>query len=91
MQAYLEAWRYAKSRRPASTDERKSRTQTQEALIHFIDNWTCDEFVSFVQDCEDLVNGLVGQDDGLAEKCEQVGSGLTTAPVPSCPAHVCKA
>lgn len=52
------------------------QSKTQEALIHFIDNWTCDEFVGFVDDCEALVNGLVRQDDTIAEKCEQVSSDL---------------
>lgn len=28
--------------------------------------------MGFVDDCEELVNGLVKQDDAIAERCEQV-------------------
>lgn len=75
-QAYFEAWSYAKSHVPTTPPE--SLTETQRALEKFIDNWTCEEFVGFVDDCRDVVDGLEIEKDGeMASRCEQVGSPFT--------------
>ncbi|WVQ83539.1 hypothetical protein IAT38_005680 [Cryptococcus sp. DSM 104549] len=72
--AYLTAWRHAKSLRPASLLAPDANlTETQKALIKFVDNWTCDEFVEFVKECAEVVDGAgieVGSEIG--ERCEEV-------------------
>lgn len=74
-QAYLTAWTNAKSHRPNSPTPEKDQTQTHKALAEFMDNWTNDEFVGFVNDCEELVDGLIKSGDPLAARCEEVGCG----------------
>lgn len=77
-QAYLTAWTFARSHNSKPTPEDAtsgSQTETQKALDKFIDNWTNDEFVGFVNECEEVVDGLgieVGSE--LGERCEQVSS-----------------
>lgn len=78
-QAYFEAWTYAKSHLPSSVAE--TETETQKALRKFIDNWTCEEFVGFVDDCRDVVDELeLGKDPEMAERCEQVSFLSTCVP-----------
>lgn len=68
-QAYLQAWAYAQSF-PAFQEP---LTETQKALSKFIQNWTCSEFVGFVEHCRDVVDGLeLEKDPDLAKRCEQV-------------------
>ncbi|GFZ42848.1 hypothetical protein JCM24511_00566 [Saitozyma sp. JCM 24511] len=74
--AYLTAWTFARSHNSKPTPEDATsgtHTETQKALDKFIDNWTNDEFVGFVNECEEVVDGLgieVGSE--LGERCEQV-------------------
>lgn len=50
-----------------------SLSQTQQALLKFVDNWTSDEFVEFVTDCADIVDGAgIEIGSALAERCETV-------------------
>jgi hypothetical protein len=67
-QAYFEAWSFAKSHSSPITDP----TETQKALEKFIDNWTCDEFVGFVDHCQEVVDGLeLENDQEMSKRCEQ--------------------
>ncbi|KAK8861314.1 hypothetical protein IAR55_002133 [Kwoniella newhampshirensis] len=70
--AYLTAWNYAKSQRnlqPSSGE----LTETQKALEKFIENWTCDEFVEFVNGCEEIVDGSgIELGSEVAKRCEEV-------------------
>ncbi|KJE02401.1 hypothetical protein I311_03798 [Cryptococcus gattii NT-10] len=73
--AYLTAWRNAKSLRPETltSADPSSLSQTQQALLKFVDNWTSDEFVEFVTDCADIVDGAgIEIGSALAERCETV-------------------
>jgi thiaminase len=68
-QAYYEAWSFAKSHTSSMSDP----TETQKALEKFIDNWTCDEFVGFVNHCREVVDGLELENDSeMSKRCEQV-------------------
>jgi hypothetical protein len=68
-QAYFEAWSFAKSH----TLPISNPTETQKALEKFIDNWTCDEFVGFVDHCQEVVDGLeLENDQEMSKRCEQV-------------------
>lgn len=74
-QAYLTAWRNAKSLRPETltSADPSSLSQTQQALLKFVDNWTSDEFVEFVTDCAEIVDGAgIEIGSALAERCETV-------------------
>jgi hypothetical protein len=76
-QAYLTAWTFARSHniKPNPDATSGSQTETQKPLDKFIDNWTNDGFVGFVNECEEVVDGLgieVGSE--LGERCEQVSS-----------------
>lgn len=78
-QAYLTAWRNAKSLRSETltSADPSNLSQTQQALLKFVDNWTCDEFVEFVTDCADIVDGAgIEIGSALAERCETVSSKL---------------
>jgi hypothetical protein len=67
--AYFEAWSFAKSH----TSPISNPTETQKALEKFIDNWTCDEFVGFVDHCKEVVDGLeLENDQEMSKRCEQV-------------------
>ena len=69
--AYYEAWSFAKSHTSPISDP----TETQKALEKFIDNWTCDEFVGFVNHCKEVVDGLdLESDPEMSKRCEQVSS-----------------
>ncbi|WVQ73902.1 hypothetical protein IAR50_003483 [Cryptococcus sp. DSM 104548] len=71
--AYLTAWQYAKTfHKDLAAADPASLTQTQQALVKFVDNWTCDEFVEFVEGCAEIVDGA-GIEIGspLAERCEE--------------------
>lgn len=69
MKAYYEAWSFAKSH----TSPTSNPTETQKALAKFIDNWTCEEFVGFVDHCKDVVDGLeLDNDPDMLKRCEQV-------------------
>jgi hypothetical protein len=68
-EAYYEAWSFAKSHTSPISDP----TETQKALEKFIDNWTCDEFVGFVDHCKEVVDGLeLENDSAMSKRCEQV-------------------
>lgn len=42
-----------------------------------MDNWTCDEFVGFVRDCTDVVDGLeIDPDSETGKQAEEVGCSL---------------
>jgi len=70
-EAYFEAWSFAKSHSQSIDNP----TETQKALEKFIDNWTCDEFVGFVNHCKEVVDGLeLENDSGMSKRCEQVNS-----------------
>lgn len=76
-QAYLSAWTNAKSLRPETltSADPSSLSQTQQALLKFVDNWTSDEFVEFVTDCAEIVDGAgIEIGSALAERCETVSS-----------------
>lgn len=76
-QAYLSSWRNAKSLRPETltSADPSSLSQTQQALLKFVDNWTSDEFVEFVTDCAEIVDGAgIEIGSALAERCETVSS-----------------
>jgi hypothetical protein len=71
VEAYYEAWSFAKSHTSPISDP----TETQKALEKFIDNWTCDEFVGFVDHCKEVVDGLELENDSeMSKRCEQVSS-----------------
>ena len=70
-EAYFEAWSFAKSHSQSIDNQ----TDTQKALEKFIDNWTCDEFVGFVNHCKEVVDGLeLENDPEMSRRCEQVNS-----------------
>lgn len=79
-QAYYTAWSHAKSHRPSPEPK---HTPAQRALCEFIDNWTNEEFVGFVNDCEELVDGLIGVDSDLKGRCEEVSSFSSGPPAAS--------
>jgi len=69
--AYFEAWSFAKSHTSPISDP----TETQKALEKFVDNWTCDEFVGFVDHCKEVVDGLeLENDQEMSKRCEQVST-----------------
>lgn len=66
LQLYLEAWTYA-SKQPKSTSTKVASAPASRALDALIPNWSGPEFVAFVRDIEELVDGLdVGSDERLA-------------------------
>lgn len=68
-EAYFEAWSFAKSHYKPNSNP----TETQKALEKFIDNWTCEEFVGFVDHCKQVVDGLgLEEDSDMSKRCEQV-------------------
>jgi hypothetical protein len=80
LQCYLTAWQSAlklmKSTSWATMPDHEL-SPTQKALRVFIDNWTCKEFVGFVDDCTAVVDGLDLEDGGqVAQRCEEVRSTL---------------
>lgn len=69
-QAYLTAWTYAKSHLPSTPPT----TPKEEALRQFVDNWTCQEFVEFVDNCRTVVDGLdIDPESEIGRKAEEVG------------------
>ncbi|KAL7412346.1 hypothetical protein BDY24DRAFT_392615 [Mrakia frigida] len=67
-QLYLKAWQHAKSQTPTSTT-----SDTSDALKLLIDNWTCEEFEIFVQDCVGAVEGLeLVEGSERWKRCEEV-------------------
>jgi hypothetical protein len=49
-----------------------------------VDNWTCDEFVGFVRDCTDVVDGLeIDPDSETGKQAEEVGCSLEHLSSPS--------
>jgi hypothetical protein len=75
-QCYLTAWQSALKLMQSSswaTMPNDDMSATQKALKVFIDNWTCTEFVGFVDDCTAVVDGLGLEDGGhVAQRCEEV-------------------
>lgn len=54
LQAYLDAWLFARSHAPHAT----AAGPTTGPVAAFMENWTNDEFVRFVDDLADIVNSL---------------------------------
>ncbi|KAK1920793.1 hypothetical protein DB88DRAFT_501073 [Papiliotrema laurentii] len=67
--AYHTAWSYAKRFVPSQP----AQSPKEAALRLFVDNWTCDEFVGFVRDCTDVVDGLeIDPDSETGKQAEEV-------------------
>ncbi|ODO06238.1 hypothetical protein L198_01470 [Cryptococcus wingfieldii CBS 7118] len=88
LQAYLTAWQYAKTfHKELAAADPASLTQTQQALVKFVDNWTCDEFVEFVEGCAEIVDGagMLGSRPGarwlrgVKRRCLRGASGWSSA------------
>ncbi|WVF66804.1 hypothetical protein IAT40_001546 [Kwoniella sp. CBS 6097] len=68
---YNAAWEHAKTFRKASSVF-DAESNTQQALVKFIDNWTTPEFIEFVGRCEDMVDSLdIQLGTERAELCEK--------------------
>ena len=69
IQAYYTAWSYAKTHLPSA----EPQTLKEKALREFIDNWTCEEFVGFVNDCTEVVDLLeIDPESEVGKRAEEV-------------------
>lgn len=67
-QLYLSAWQHAGRQTPSPTT-----SETADALKLLVENWTSDEFVGFVKECEDAVEGLeLKEGSETWNRCEEV-------------------
>jgi thiaminase len=65
----LTAWTYAKQHLPTAPPT----SPKEKALRLFVDNWTCEEFVGFVDDCRKVVDGLeIDPTSEIGRKAEEV-------------------
>ena len=53
--------------------------EKEKALRKFVDNWTCDEFGGFVEDCERVVDGLeIDPESDVGRQAEEVSLFFST-------------
>lgn len=75
----MTAWTYAKKQLP----DTEPTNDKEKALRKFVNNWTCDEFVGFVDDCERVVDGLeIDPESDIGKQAEEVSHELSWALFP---------